>query len=86
MREILCLRSFDLSTGCVTALAIVSTIRCMRPARLWSLVNEVEGTLTHADAPQRGNAPHPACVYHFTIDTHEIILSECYACGPIPRA
>jgi hypothetical protein len=26
------------------------------------------GTLTHADAPQRGNtphnAPHPACVYH----------------------
>jgi hypothetical protein len=25
---------------------------------------EVVGTLTHADAAQRGNTPHPAYVYH----------------------
>jgi hypothetical protein len=33
---------------------------------------EVVGTLTHADAPQWGNAPHPACVYHafFASATH----------------
>jgi hypothetical protein len=36
-------------------------------------------TLTHADAPQRGNAthnaPHPALrLSHFTINTYEIIL------------
>jgi hypothetical protein len=39
---------------------------------------EVAGTLTHADTPQRDNvlhsAPHPACVYQASINTHMKLL------------
>jgi hypothetical protein len=53
------------------------------------MTTEVVGTLTHADAPDRGNAPHsapqPACVYHTLQYTYENILCGCYACGAITR-
>jgi hypothetical protein len=49
----------------------VNTIRCVRPAKMGT---EVVGTLTHADAPHRGNVPHsaprPACVYHALQEIH----------------
>jgi hypothetical protein len=51
---------------------------------------EAVGTLTHADAPQQGDAPyiapHPVCKYHLQRYTYEIILCGCYACGSIPHA
>jgi hypothetical protein len=57
---------FLFSAGCMTIWTIVSTIRCVRSSDS-KMSTEVEGTLTRADAPQRGNAPHsaphPACVY-----------------------
>jgi hypothetical protein len=83
------IRSFELqfSMGCVTVLTIVSPIRCVRPAKMGT---ELVGTLMHANALQRGNAPHsashPAYVYHALQYTYEIILCGSNACGPIPRA
>jgi hypothetical protein len=80
----ICSLKLSFSTGCVTVLTIVSAKRVPPDSKMGT---EIVGTLTHADAPQQGNAPHsaphPACVYYALQYTYEIIFCGCYACGPI---
>jgi hypothetical protein len=58
---------FQFSTGCVTVLTIVSQFGAYTQPDS-KMGTEVLGTLTHADAPHQGNAPHsaphPQCVYN----------------------
>jgi hypothetical protein len=54
---------FLFSAGCVTVYTIISTIGSCAQSDS-KMGTEVVGTLTHADAPQRGNASHPAYVFH----------------------
>jgi hypothetical protein len=72
-------------------------VRAPRPTLKWALnhyyvliysLTEVIGTLTHADAPQRGNAPHSAlhpALSRFTIDTHMKLFFAGATHAGLPR-
>jgi hypothetical protein len=70
------IRSFEFQFCVMYLQSLVQYGACAPPDS--KMATEVVGKLTHADAPQRGNAPHGiphAFITLYNIYTYEIILA-----------